>query len=536
MTGLWLLLACGDSAQEELVSSPAAEQTTAPSKSNAQPMKRPTQPNTPALQKNGPQNGPPGLPGSSASEDLTLSWNTDFAVPAQPNLGSKPDNCPDNDGDGFVDATVCGDWIDVAKADCDDANPDVTPAVERYIPSGRFIMGSESSHAGADEKPVHLVELSGYCVDVDEVSAEDFALWLTQTNTDPKGQDIRSLVQIKEGWTTKEGRANHPAEGVTWQEASDYCTAKGQSLPTEAQWEKSARGGCELGTDPTMCDEADLRAYPWGTEAPSCELANHQLSAGGLPKLCVSNTQLPEELSGGMGPYGHRHLAGNVWEYVADVWHPNVYSETMRINPAGPKSGDVHVLRGGGWNTFSTNMRAANRFHDLIMGSASGFRCARSFSEQIHDDVEPLVFATVKGTISSTKALSGRALYITAFDANDADANGMLIPGRSPIAETRLTPNDQTSQSFALSLPHGSYILSAALDAGTGAQKDDYVSASGSGGFGHAKENPISVATDVDDIHIELQSAPMMMKPNAQQPNGPKGMPGKPPQFQPNRK
>ena len=72
-------------------------------------------------------------------------------------------------------------------------------------------------------------------------------------------------------------------------------------------------------------------------------------------------------------------------------------------------------------------MRVANRFHDLIMGSASGFRCARSFVEQVHDDVEPLVFASVEGTISSTKALTGRALYVTAFDANDADSRGMLI-------------------------------------------------------------------------------------------------------------
>ena len=69
-------------------------------------------------------------------------------------------------------------------------------------------------------------------------------------------------------------------------------------------------------------------------------------------------------------PYGHRHLAGNVWEYVADVWHPSVYTNDSRTNPAGPASGDVHVLRGGGWNTFSTKMLSvANRFHDLIMGS-----------------------------------------------------------------------------------------------------------------------------------------------------------------------
>ena len=185
-------------------------------------------------------------------------------------------------------------------------------------------------------------------------------------------------------------REDHPAEGVTWKEAYDFCVTNGKSLPTEAQWEKAARGGCELGDDATKCDPSDLRAYPWGNDTPSCELANHQLSASGLPKLCVSNTQTADELPQGTGPYGHTHLAGNIWEYVADVWHPTVYSTEMRSNPAGVQSGDVHVLRGGGWNTFSTNMRAANRFHDLVMGSASGFRCARSFVKQEYDDVEPL--------------------------------------------------------------------------------------------------------------------------------------------------
>ena len=532
MTGLWLLLACGDSSTtEESIEQTAPQQVSNPPV--AQNRNRPIPPKNQTLNSGGQQNGPAGLPGSSASEDLTGSWKSAFAVPAQPKLGTKPTNCLDKDADGFLDAVSCGDWIDISEADCDDNDANVTPKTERYISSGRFIMGSASSHAGADEKPVHLVELSGYCIDVDEVSVQEFATWLNANNRSPKGSDIRSLTSSNDGWTVEEERGAHPAEGVTWEEARDYCVAKGQSLPTEAQWEKSARGGCELASDPTMCDPSDLRAYPWGDTAPACELANHQLSVGGLPKLCVSNTQLPEELSGGIGPYGHRHLAGNVWEYVADVWHPTVYSDTLRTNPAGPKSGDVHVLRGGGWNTFSTNMRAANRFHDLIMGSASGFRCARSFTEQMYDDVKPLVFDSVEGTISSTKPLSGRALYVTAFDANDADSRGMLIPGRSPIAETRLEPNNETSQAFSLNLPHGKYILSAALDAGTGAQKDDYVSASGSGGFGHAKENPIAVKSPVSDIHIELRAAPMMMQPN--KPNGPKGVPGKPPQLPPKR-
>ena len=93
-------------------------------------------------------------------------------------------------------------------------------------------MGSASSHAGADEKPVHLVQLGGYCVDVDEVSVQDFATWLNTDKRTPEGSDIRSLTKTKDGWSAEEDRNAHPAEGVTWKEANDYCNAKGQSLPT----------------------------------------------------------------------------------------------------------------------------------------------------------------------------------------------------------------------------------------------------------------------------------------------------------------
>lgn len=513
---IWLsIFACGDtetSDQPALSSPKQATQTT-----NAVPAK-PIPPKQPGKPLKGPQvggpNGPAGLPGSTPSEDLSDSWSTQLAVSAGTNADQKITECPDADGDGFLDAKICGDVVGTDKADCDDSRAEVTPLTERYIPTSRFIMGSASSHAGADESPVHIVHLDGYCLDVAETTVADFAIWLSQEKRVPTGKDVRSLIVEGNTVTVETERSDHPAEGVTWTEARDYCLAHGQMLPTEAQWEKAARGGCELGTDPDQCDPSDLRAYPWGNDTPSCELANHQVSATGMPKLCVSNTQTANELSAGQGPYGHVHLAGNVWEYVADVWHPTVYRDEMRTNPAGVEAGDVHVLRGGGWNTFSTNMRAANRFHDLVMGSASGFRCARSFVPQQYDDVAPLVFKSIQGDISSTRPLTGRALYVSAFDAADADSMGMLIPGRSPVAELRLTPNDQTTQAFELSLPQGTYIISAALDSGRGANKEEYVSASGSGGFGHAKQNPVTVKDTVAGITIDLRAAPMMPKNN----------------------
>ena len=516
---IFLFLACQDSEPPVKPETPLIQQE----------QKTPLQ-NAPSHQAKGSpevKNGPPGLPGMSASEDLRSSWRDELAISWEAKTKTTVD-CPDNDGDGLVDATAphCGTLYPAEKLDCDDSDAKIGSAQERYVPEGYFLMGSISSHAGADEGPVEAVRLDGYCLDRDEVSNKDFAAWLTKEGKTPLGPDIRNF---KDG-IADPSRGEYPAEGVTWQEAHDYCEAMGKSLPTEAQWEKAARGGCELGSNALQCDQEDLRAYPWGNTAPSCELANHQVSSSGMPKLCVSDTLLPDALPKGTGPYGHRHLAGNVWEYVGDTWHPKVYGKE-RENPAGPKSGDIHVLRGGGWNTFSTNMRAANRFHDLVMGSAAGFRCARSMTKQKFDNVKPLVLASVTGSITASKNLQGRALYITAFDANDADSNGMLAPGRSPIAEVRLTPNNTSQQDFEIRLPKGGkYLLSAALDAGTGGQKEDYVSASGSGGFGKAKQNPISVDSPVTDIIIEMQFAPAGGPRPANKPN----MKHKQPQFSPN--
>jgi len=440
-----------------------------------------------------------------------------------------PADCPDADGDGFPSAIACP-GLSPDQADCDDTDPAVTPTQERWVPPGPFLMGSASSHAGADEQPVHVVTLSGYCLDRGEVTVAAWASWLRDSGRMPEGSDVRSLTDALQ---PEPGRDQMPAEGVTWQEAHDYCAAMGKALPTEAQWEKAARGGCELGEDPRACDPGDLRPYPWGTTMPTCSLANHQETSSGAPRLCVSDTLLVDALPEGAGPYGHQHLSGNVWEYVADVYHPGVYTDAPRTDPGGPAEGSFHVMRGGSWNTFSTNMRAANRFHDLVMGSASGMRCARPTVAATPDTVQPLQMTTLRGTVSIAEgSLSGRALYVTAFDAADVDPRtGGMAFGRSPMAETRLTPGGGSSQDFELQVPQGrSYFVTAAMDAGTGAHKDAYISASGSGGFGEAEGNPIDASDTVDGIRILLMPPPKNMGPPGPPPQGAgAGAPGGPP-------
>ena len=148
-------------------------------------------------------------------------------------------------------------------------------------------MGSVSSHAGADEKPVHLVQLSGYCVDVDEVSVQDFATWLNTDKRTPEGSDIRSLTKTKDGWSAEEERRDHPAEGVTWKEAN-YCIAK-----VNASYRlngKSRKWWMNRGIN--MCDPKTY-GLSMGLLHPP---VNYQSSAVciGLPNFLCSNTQASE--------------------------------------------------------------------------------------------------------------------------------------------------------------------------------------------------------------------------------------------------
>jgi len=427
------------------------------------------------------QPGPPQPGPAAGAEDLSSSWRPSLAVavPAPPPGGA----CVDADGDGFPAAQGCNQ--DAATLDCDDADPAVTPNSERWVPPGPFLMGSASSQAGGDEGPVHVVFLSGYCLDRTAASASQFA--------------------------PGEGSSDQPATGLSWEDAKAWCRAQGKQLPTEAQWEKAARGGCELGTDPTACDPADLRPYPWGTDAPSCELANHRLTgASGFAQLCVDSTLPVDALPAGAGPYGHIQLAGNVWEWVADRYHPAVYKAQGRRDPAGPQQGSNHVLRGGSFSTFSTNMRVANRFSDLVMGSITGVRCARPTVTPIFDPVPPLKLVALSGTVTRKAGpLAGRALYITAFPADALDPKTkMLVPGRSPVAENRLVPNGQDAQTFTLQVPiDGSYILTAALDAGEPAGSGA-LAPSGTGGTGSAAQNPVDASHPQDGLTIVIEALP----------------------------
>jgi formylglycine-generating enzyme required for sulfatase activity len=199
-----------------------------------------------------------------------------------------------------------------------------------YIPEGEFTMGSNDY---ASEKPIHTVYLDGYWMGRNEVTFDQYDKYCEETKK-KKPSGI--------GW----GRGNRPVIHVSWDDAVEYCkwlsNEKGLKfkLPTEAQWEKVARG-------------TDSRMYPWGNGEPDETLANFNRK--------IVKTSPVGSYPKGASPYGLLDMAGNVWEWCNDWYGIDYYKKSPKKNPTGPESGTGRVLRGGGWGNNAGYIRCANR-------------------------------------------------------------------------------------------------------------------------------------------------------------------------------
>jgi formylglycine-generating enzyme required for sulfatase activity len=227
-----------------------------------------------------------------------------------------------------------------------------------YISPGEFKMGSSDSDVDAlpGEKPQHTVYLDEYWIDKTEVTNAQYALCVAA------GKCQLPSESVSESRSSYYGNApyiNYPVIYVSWEDAAAYCEWAGGRLPTEAEWEKAARG-------------ADGRIYPWGDQQPVCQLTNY--------KGCNNDTSEVGSYPDGDSQYGLSDMAGNVWEWVQDWFDESYYAGSPNSNPAGPPSGQFRVLRGGGYYDDGKNLRSTFRntsFPDITF-RGFGFRCAAS--------------------------------------------------------------------------------------------------------------------------------------------------------------
>jgi formylglycine-generating enzyme required for sulfatase activity len=228
----------------------------------------------------------------------------------------------------------------------------------QLIPLDEFKMGSNEIN---DERPVHTVILYPFYIDEYEVTNAQYKACMYAGVCQPP-KDFSSHTRSRYFYNSE--FEDYPVLYVDWNMAKTYCEWRGARLPTEAEWEKAARG-------------TDGRTYPWG-ETLDCEHANYgqDISAD-----CVGDTTPVGNYESGQSVYGLYDMAGNVNEWVAD-WYRYDYYKTLGngfFNPKGPERGDVRVLRGGSWSFSTGDVRSANRngFDQVTADDSIGFRCAK---------------------------------------------------------------------------------------------------------------------------------------------------------------
>jgi len=229
------------------------------------------------------------------------------------------------------------------------------------VPAGNFMMGSEDGDS--DERPVHEVYLDEFYIDVYEVTNARYAECVQVGKCDPPSS---SESYLRDSYYGDPDYADYPVIYVSWHDAQAYCEWRGARLPTEAEWEKAARGGLQG------------KSYPWGDENPVCE--NGVENGAKFDDDRCNDTDT--ESVGGFSPngYGLYDMAGNIWEWVGDWYDVHNYGSSSSDNPQGPLSGVYRVLRGGSWLSDPSGLRAAHRIRNVPNGRgySLSFRCARS--------------------------------------------------------------------------------------------------------------------------------------------------------------
>jgi formylglycine-generating enzyme len=231
------------------------------------------------------------------------------------------------------------------------------------IPAGTFLMGNPEGIGRADEWPQRSVHLDTFAIDQVEVTNERYLTFVTTTGhrNPPNPYGTGPLLSAK-------GIEQLPVVQTTWYDAKAYCSWAKKRLPTEAEWEKAARG-------------TDGRRFPWGHEPATLQRANYDREWEDVKTLYPVGS-----LPGGDSPYGVKDMAGNAREWVSDWYDADYYRQAPDRNPQGPdKKGVVRSIRGGSWHSpladVTTSARGRGGF--ALQTHGTGFRCARTVEPEI---------------------------------------------------------------------------------------------------------------------------------------------------------
>jgi eukaryotic-like serine/threonine-protein kinase len=306
-------------------------------------------------------------------------------------LGKSKGDVPAAEGGTTAAATLASPPSVIPPASASAAAALTCPAGMVLIPAGQYFMGSDAKDAAPNQKPSHNVALGAFCMDLYEVTANQYrdctsigkcrrssseVDWPNITPADKKTYSTLCTIADPD-------KSDHPANCVTWEMANTYCKNNDRRLPTEAEWEYATRG-------------PDGRVYPWGDDAPT---AKH-LNACGLECLAwAKQNKVAQQFPGalyeaddgfattapvgkfpaGRSRFGPYDVVGNVWEWVAD-WEGSYQSGDQK-DPTGPDTGQKRVIRGGAWNgSFPEWLHPAFRYAQdpKSQSHGVGFRCARS--------------------------------------------------------------------------------------------------------------------------------------------------------------
>ncbi len=230
------------------------------------------------------------------------------------------------------------------------------------IPEGSFPMGVPQGDrdGGRDEYPRHDVFLSSFYIDKFELTNGRYLAFVKATGHRIPQNPKNPTRNLWQGDTIGEVLVDRPVINVDWSDAEAYCKWAGKRLPTEAEWEKAAKGTAD-------------RRFPWGNVEPTNKHLNfNQQWIGEKTLMPVGSYEA------GKSPFGVYDMGGNVWEWVNDWYDPKYYEKSPAKNPKGPESGTKRVLRGSGWENETPTVRIFTRVEGdpANRNESTGFRCA----------------------------------------------------------------------------------------------------------------------------------------------------------------